>query len=96
MEIVSRAIASARELGEDAIAADCLRIADEPPSRVATMLGDSVDSADVQHKRLRIDTRLKLLAKWNPRKWGDKVDLTSNGNALPAPTIMLNVDPEAQ
>jgi hypothetical protein len=29
----------------------------------------------IQRSKLRIETRLKLLAKWNPRKWGEKVDL---------------------
>ena len=27
------------------------------------------------HRKLRIDTRLKLLAKWNPKKWGDRMAL---------------------
>lgn len=30
------------------------------------------------HRKLRIDTRLKLLAKWNPRKWGEKVELAGH------------------
>lgn len=34
--------------------------------RVEDMLG---------HRKLQIETRLKLLAKWNPRKWGDKVEV---------------------
>jgi hypothetical protein len=27
------------------------------------------------HRKLQIETRLKLLAKWNPRKWGEKVEV---------------------
>jgi hypothetical protein len=27
------------------------------------------------HRKLRIETRLKLLAKWNPKKYGDKVQV---------------------
>lgn len=30
------------------------------------------------HRKLQIDTRLKLLAKWNPRKWGEKVELAGH------------------
>ena len=32
------------------------------------------------HRKLQIETRLKLLAKWNPKKWGDKqtIDMTVN------------------
>jgi hypothetical protein len=31
----------------------------------------------IEHRKLRIETRLKLLAKWNPKKYGDnsRVDL---------------------
>lgn len=31
------------------------------------------------HRKLQIDTRLKLLAKFNPKRWGDKVDMTHSG-----------------
>lgn len=30
------------------------------------------------HRKLQIDTRLKLLAKWNPRKYGENVNLTGH------------------
>lgn len=30
------------------------------------------------HRKLQIETRLKLLAKWNPRKYGEKVDVTGH------------------
>jgi len=85
-EEVSQAIARARENGEEAIAVDCLNIADSPSERTA--LG-AVDSGHIQEKKLRIDTRLKLLAKWNPKKWGDRMDVTSGGNPIPAPIINL-------
>jgi hypothetical protein len=34
-----------------------------------------------QHRRLQIETRLKLLAKWNPRKYGDKTVLAGDPDA---------------
>jgi len=55
--------AHAREAGRAAIGDQCLVIADD----------DEMDPAD---KRIRIDTRLRLLAKWDPKKWGDKTQLT--------------------
>lgn len=74
-------IARARELGEDAIAQECLRIADEGIND--TYIDDKgnvrVDYDHIQRSKLRIETRLKLLAKWNPRKWGDKVDVNHGG-----------------
>jgi hypothetical protein len=87
-EPVSVAIARAREIGEEAMLAECLEIAESPTSTTAF---GSVDGGHIQEKKLRIDTRLKLLAKWNPKKWGDKVDLTSGGEKLPQ--VIVNVPP---
>lgn len=32
------------------------------------------------HRKLQIETRLKLLAKWDPRRYGEKLDLKHSGN----------------
>lgn len=86
---VSAAIAHAREDGEDWLAAECLLIADTPQEGVEEKL-ELVKGADGQmhlvvterkrgdmlgHRRLQIETRLKLLAKWNPKKYGEKVEV---------------------
>lgn len=39
----------------------------------------------VQRSRLRADTRKWLMAKMKPKKYGDKVDITSDFKALPQP-----------
>lgn len=49
----------ARLYGTDYLADDCLKIADD----------SRLDPAD---KRVRIDTRLRLIGKWNAQKYGDK------------------------
>jgi hypothetical protein len=60
---VSVAIARAREVGEDVIAANLRQIA----------RGTSPESTnDVQRDKLIIYTDLQLLAKWNPKKYGDR------------------------
>lgn len=59
----------AREIGTHHIADDCLKISDDP-------------KLDAQDKRIRIDTRLRLIGKWNARRYGDKIDVTSGGEAL--------------
>lgn len=86
---VSVAIARAREVGEDVIAADCLNIADDNGNDIRyTEQGVEITDNDViQRAKLRIDTRLKLLAKWNPKKWGEKVDVTSGGEKMAATVI---------
>jgi hypothetical protein len=73
---LSERFARAREAGEEVIAADVLRIVDEPPG--TTALG-ATDSGHVAWAKIRAEMRLKLLAKWNPKKWGDKVQNEHTG-----------------
>lgn len=78
-------IARARDLGFDAIAEEALEISDTP------ILGEETEETDdgktktkrgdmLGHRKLQVETRLKLLAKWCPAKYGEKraVDLTVN------------------
>ena len=68
----------ARAQGEELIAQECLAIADTPCEGVETTT-KADGSIEVRrgdmlgHRKLRIETRLKLLAKWNPKKWGEKL-----------------------
>jgi hypothetical protein len=77
-EEFSSAIAGARASGFDAIAARTRLTA---RGKTSSEGGDS--SGDVQRDKLIIDTDLKLLAKWDPKRYGDKVALTggSDGDA---------------
>ena len=79
-------IARARELGEDAIAQECVDIADnaandwmERLDKDGAGVGWQLNGDHVQRSKLRIETRLKLLAKWNPKKYGDKVQQEHSG-----------------
>lgn len=72
--------ARARLDGENAIAEECLDIADDARNdwmeRDAAQGGGKVlNTEHVQRSKLRIETRLKLLAKWNPKKWGEKIEV---------------------
>lgn len=73
---LSERIAQAREQGYDAIAEDLLQIADTPligETETSSNNGLTVTRQDMLgHRKLQIETRLKLLAKWNPKKYGDK------------------------
>jgi len=75
--------ARAREVGADAIAEDILSIADTPQMGEETEeseTGMRVKRADMLgHRKLQIETRLKLLAKWCPKKYGDKAALELTG-----------------
>ena len=74
-------IAGARESGEEVIAQECLAIADDGSNDwLDTKFGPQVNQEHIQRSRLRVDTRLKLLAKWNPKKYGDKLDMNVSGS----------------
>jgi predicted secreted protein len=80
---LSAAIARAREIGYDKMAEECLELADTP--KFGTKQVESEDGVIVTredmlgHRKLQIETRLKLLAKWNPKKYGER--LTHAGDA---------------
>lgn len=67
----------ARDMGMDAIAEEALEIADTP--QVGTIVTEKGTSTETRtedmlgHRKLRFDARLKLLAKWNPKKYGERV-----------------------
>jgi len=79
-EAFSRRIAGAREAGFDAIAEECLEIADETAfDTVCGKEGDRPNSEWITRSKLRVETRLKLLSKWAPKKYGDRMDLNHGG-----------------
>lgn len=69
----SAAIAGAREDGFDQIAADALAIADETEHDTHKGKdGSEIPNNEwISRSKLRVDTRLKLLAKWDPRRYGE-------------------------
>jgi len=80
---LSQRFAHARETGYDVIAEECLKIADF--SALDTLINEKTgnpqaDSEWIARSRLRVDTRLKLLAKWYPKKYGDKIDVEHSGS----------------
>ena len=77
---LSTAIAHARDIGYDAMAEECLEIADngsndwmERLDADGIPIGYQVNGDHIQRSKLRIETRLKLLAKFNPKRYGDKI-----------------------
>lgn len=78
-EEMARAIARARETGFDTIAS---RIRATVRGKTAEEGGDS--SGDVQRDKLIAEYDLKLLAKWDPKRYGDKTLVGSDpDNPLP-------------
>ena len=77
--------ARAREIGEDAIA-NRLR---------AVASGGVGSSGDVQRDKLIIYTDLKLLAVWNPKRYGERQILQGDSTADPIGMKHYNADDDA-
>lgn len=83
--------ARAKEEASDALADEILDIADDGfndwmeiekgKGHTAVVL----DREHVERSKLRIESRKWILAKMKPKKYGDKIDMTTNGKDLPAP-----------
>ena len=64
-ELLGR-FARARERGGHEIADECIEIADDK-------------AEDPASRRVRVETRLKLLAKWDPKRYGEKTQTAITG-----------------
>jgi len=80
----SERFARARILGFDAIAEDTIEIADTPAD--AVIITEKADGSvetkrgdNVEHRKLRIHTRLQLLAKWDPKRYGERFGVEHSG-----------------
>lgn len=82
---IAKQFDEARDAGYDAIAR---RTRSTARGKSVEQGGDS--TGDVQRDKLIIDTDLKLLAKWDPRRYGDKVQQEISGKDG-APAFVLYV-----
>ena len=80
--------ARAREDQADTLADEIIAIADEDPALVFDVQHLSgteievarVDSAAVNHQRLRVDARKWIAAKLKPKKYGEKTEIEHTGD----------------
>jgi hypothetical protein len=80
---LSAAIARAREVGQDAIAEQIWVEINQEPERILSEGGGRIDPGYVQWQKAKAEIGLKLLAKWNPKRYGDKVQLGGDpGNPI--------------
>lgn len=76
----------AREVKAHRIFDECLAIADN-------IEGNNDDMAQIQRDRLRLDARKFYLAKVLPKVYGDKVDVTSNGESITVLSLGAGIAP---
>jgi hypothetical protein len=101
-ESLALQFARAREEGCDAMAEEALLIANTPilgrKKVYSSGAGEDEDSMTVTeedmlgHRKLQIETRLKLLACWNPAKYGTKVQLGGDAKNPLKVDIQLEAD----
>ena len=98
---VSAEIARARDRGFDAIALDAMRIADNSEQdTILTDKGSEIPNKEwIARSRLRVETRLKLLAKWDPKRYGERmaqeISGPNGGPVTVAPAVQLTPDQDA-
>ena len=85
-------IAHARSIGYDAIAEECATLADTEPLAVFDEAGNKrFDPGSIQWRKMQIETRLKLLAKWSPKKYGERTVVAGDEDAPLAVEVSFGV-----
>lgn len=91
-------LARARDIGQEQMLQECKQICDTPVTAEelefdeAGLLKKRTVKDALAHRKLQIETRLKLLAVWNPRKYGPKMDHTSSdGSATPKFNVSIDL-----
>lgn len=87
--------ARAKQESADAMAEEVLDIADNSANDyMDKQFGETkvrvVDQENIQRSRLRVDTRKWLMSKMKPKKYADKIDVTSGGETIKGNTIVLS------
>lgn len=86
--------ARATEERTEAMSEDILDIADDGSNDLMTIQKGNhsyeIENKEVTNRsRLRVDTRKWLMSKMKPKKYGDKLDMTTNGKDLPIPLLSV-------
>lgn len=91
--------ARAREVGFEILAEEALHIADNMHMgrKIVTHSGDDEDAMTVTeedmlgHRKLQIDTRMRLLKAWHPKKYGERTVVAGDEEAPLAVEVSFDV-----
>lgn len=78
-EVFREQYTRAKEEQADYLAEEMLEIADDDQDDEKAFVG----SNHIQRDKLKVETRKWIAAKLKPKKYGDKIDMTSGGEKLP-------------
>ena len=93
----SKQYARACEERAEALLDEMLDIVDDKSNDIIeTDLGDGIivekpNNEVIQRSRLRYDARKWLISKLNPKKYGEKVDVTSGGDKIQSAPTAINI-----
>lgn len=95
-EIFAKRYARACEGRSEKIADEILEICDSTENDIITDSdGNQITNHNViQRDKLRVDTRKWLLAKLHPKKYGDKLDVTTDGDKINTTPIINVIAPK--
>ena len=85
-EQLSKQYARAKEIGIEVKFESIEEDYSETPQRDAE--SGKIDMGWVQLQRLKIDAKKWELSKLHPKKYGDKLDVTSKGDAINTPSVV--------
>lgn len=93
-EEFAKQYARATEERTEAMSEDILDIADDGSNDLMTIQKGNqeyeVENKEVTNRsRLRVDTRKWLMSKMKPKKYGDKLDVMSDGKAIQGNTLIF-------
>lgn len=96
-EIKSKHYARACEVRSEKLADEILKIADDSSQDTITITTSSGNEIEAENKewvnrsKLRVDARKWLLSKLLPKKYGDKLDVTTDGDKLDSGILMVEI-----
>lgn len=89
-ESFSEQYARAKQESSDYMAEELADISDKALEDAYAGGENKAVNAIVNAHRMRIDTRKWLMSKMKPKKYGEKLDLTTDGEKLPSPITTFN------
>ena len=74
------AFARARDTGCEILFEECLELIDTPPTMCGSDGNERIDPAFINWQKNRVETRFKMLSKFNPKRFGEKLGVEGEAN----------------
>ena len=72
--------ARARDTGCEILFEECLELIDTPPTMCGSDGNERIDPAFINWQKNRVETRFKMLSKFNPKRFGEKLGVEGEAN----------------